>query len=349
MQKLIHLWVVSLLVCGNSVLSQDNTESSNGKLGGYMFGDYFYNAQHSDSAREDLNGFQFRRIYVTYDYAMSDAFSSRFRLEGDQKANASNGKIGVFVKDAYLKWKNVFEGSDALIGISPTPAKVASERIWGYRSLEKTITDLHGIVSSRDIGVDLKGKIDKRGMVNYWLKIGNNSGNRPETDKFKRYYGLLHLKLNSRIEITTYADFASRAVRFDSFDGRSKSNDAFVGAAFAGYTEKDQYSLGLEGFYRTIQNNFRKSQTEALENEGAFGVSAFAWIALVEEVRLVGRYDLFDPNTEVDDDKSSLIIGALDYMPTGKVHLMPNVYIQTYQADIKTDVVARFSFYYLFK
>lgn len=349
MRKLIHFWIIPLIVGWGTSISQEKSENSKGRLSGYMFGDYFYNVQHSDSAKEDLNAFQFRRIYFTYDYSISEWFDSRFRLEADQSANASNGKIGVFVKDAYLRWKNVFEGSDAFIGVSPTPAKVVPERIWGYRSLEKTITDLHGIVSSRDIGFDLKGRIDQRGVLKYWLKIGNNSGNRPETDKFKRFYGLLHFVFNSKIEITTYADFATRATKLDSFDGRSKSNDAFVAAAFAGYTEKDRFSVGLEGVYRSIENNFRKSPAEALENESAFGVSAFAWITLVENVRLIGRYDLFDPNREIDNDETTLIIGALDYMPTKKVHLMPNAYIQVYQADIDTDVVARFSFYYLFK
>lgn len=349
MQRVAYLWIPFLLMCWNPVLSQDEAERPKGKLKGYMFGDYFYNIQHNDSAQEDLNGFQFRRIYFTYDYSISESFDSRFRLEADQKANASNGKIGVFVKDAYLRWKNIFEGSDAFVGISPTPAKVVSERIWGYRSLEKTITDLHGIVSSRDIGVDLKGRLDARGLVNYWFKIGNNSGNRPETDKHKRFYGLLHLKPTSKVEIAGYADYATRVDKFDSFDGRSKSNDALVAAAFGGYTEKDHYSVGLEGFYRSVQNNFRRNPTQALEDESSFGVSAFAWVLLVEKVHLIGRYDFLDPNTRADDDGNSLVIGAIDYMPTKKVHLMPNLRIQIYQADIDTDVVGRFTFYYLFK
>ena len=50
------------------------------------------------------------------------------------------------VKDAWLKWKNIFSGSDLIFGISPTPAFDVSEGAWGHRYLEKTIMDLDGIV-----------------------------------------------------------------------------------------------------------------------------------------------------------------------------------------------------------
>ena len=38
----------------------------------------------NNGANKDLNGFQFRRIYFTTDYAIDETFSARFRLESDQ-------------------------------------------------------------------------------------------------------------------------------------------------------------------------------------------------------------------------------------------------------------------------
>ncbi len=135
-----------------------NTLRAQPKISGLAYGDYFYNAAVSDSTKANLNGFQFRRIYITADFAVSETFDSRFRLETDQSINSNTpgGKLGVMVKDAWLKWKNVFSGSDLIFGISPTPAFDISEAAWGYRSLEKTIMDLRGVVPSRDFGVDLK-------------------------------------------------------------------------------------------------------------------------------------------------------------------------------------------------
>src|SRR5262249_35719349 len=147
----------------------------------------------------------------TYDYDISQKFNTRFRLEADQLANTSNGKIGVFVKEAYLKWKDIFGGSTFGFGIQPTPAFDISEAAWGYRSLEKTIMDLRGIVTREDIALSLRGRLDGDGNINYWVMFGDNSGNTPETDKYKRYYGMLHAKPFKNFQVTAYGDLGARA------------------------------------------------------------------------------------------------------------------------------------------
>ncbi len=333
-----------------SIIAQESQPAPKGKFSGYMFGDYYYNIQQKDTSKKDLNGFQFRRVYFTYDYAIAPNFDTRFRLEDDQAELFSNNKFGVFVKDAYLKWKEVFKGSNLVFGLSPTPTYDASEEAWGYRSLEKTIMDLRGIVPSRDLGIDLKGKITDDGDVNYWLKIGNNSGNTPENDKFKRYYGQLHFKPTPNLQLIASADYDAEAKITDSFDHQAKDNNRVVVSGFVNYKETDKYSFGVEAFYKTAQNNFRPSPAVALENQNTFGVTFFGWGILSDDVRLVGRFDLYDPNTSVDKDGNYLFIGALDYLPSPDVHIMPNIYVQSYQAtSAESDIVARVTMFYLFK
>src|SRR5664279_3914637 len=93
-----------------------------GKFSGYMFGDYYYNVTRdpnigssniaSPAGTTAYQAFQLRRIYFTYDNDISEQFTTRFRLEADQAAATSaptasgdvlpSGKVGVFIKDAYL-------------------------------------------------------------------------------------------------------------------------------------------------------------------------------------------------------------------------------------------------------
>ncbi len=135
-----------------------------------MFGDYFYNILRDStidnlnntglSGIQDLQGFDFRRIYFNYDYTISKQFSTRFRLESQTLVAVNNTLFLTYIKDAYLNWKNIFEGSNFIFGIQPTPAFKVAESYWGYRSLERTIMDLRRIVSSRDLGASLKRTID---------------------------------------------------------------------------------------------------------------------------------------------------------------------------------------------
>ncbi|HYQ85713.1 MAG TPA: hypothetical protein VES59_00575, partial [Bacteroidota bacterium] len=77
---------------------------------------------------------------------------------------------------------------------------------------------------------------------------------------------------------------------------------------------------------------------------------AFAWGEVADGLRLVGRFDLYDPNTSADNDGVSFFLGALDYMPVPEVHLMPNIWVQTYQASgLNSDVVARATVAYFYK
>ncbi len=321
------------------------------KFSGLMFGDLFYNANAINSANKDLNGWQFRRIYFTTDYTISNNFSSRFRLEADQSALSSNNKISTFVKDAWLKWKDVFNGSDLFVGISPTPAFEVSEGAWGYRSLEKTIMDYFGIVSSRDLGIDLKGKLDEKGIVNYWLKLGNNSGNSPESNKYKRYYASFQIKPNDNFMVNLYGDFASYAQRRDPFDGQLKNNSAFVFAGFVNYKQGNSFALGVEGFIRSQQNNYSPlGNLSSLESQTGLGLSFWGKALLTEKVGVVARYDTFDPNTNsaANNDRQGLIIGAIDFKVAPNVSVMPGIEVHTLQGANDSDITPRVTFFWEF-
>ncbi|MBI5660730.1 MULTISPECIES: hypothetical protein [Ignavibacterium] len=363
MKKVV--FVLSILILSNILLAQEVVNK--GRISGYMFGDYFYNAARdtgisslsnvANSGRKDLNGIQLRRIYFTYDYDISESFATRFRLEADQAANTSNNKIGVFVKDAYLQWKDIFRGSDLIFGIQPTPAFEVSEGIWGNRFLEKTIMDLRGIVSSRDLAVTLKGKVDEQGMFKYWLMVGNGSGNSPETDKYKRFYAHIQYTPIKQFTATLYADLKARPNINDpsstSNPPATVANNDLTYALFLGYREKDAYSFGLETFLNPRQNGMLSNGT--LKDKTGMGLSGFASYNFSKELAVVGRYDYYDPNTDSDTkgDSRNWFIFSLNYKPNDKVTISPNVIIETYESipngrSIDASITPRITFFYSF-
>lgn len=345
--SVLSVFFFTLLLVFSASAQDNNATGTVGpvKFSGLMFGDLFYNANAINPANKDLNGFQFKRIYITTDYTINNKFTTRFRME----SSISNGtNIGVYVKDAWLKWKDIFKGSDLIVGMSPTPAFDVSEGAWGYRPLEKTIMDYFGIVSSRDIGIDLKGKFDESGIAKYWLKIGDGSGNKPETDKYKRYYAQLQFNPTKELLLTVYGDYASNPQKKDAFDGQMKNNSAFVAAGFISYSKANAFSLGLEGFIKNQQNNF--STGGALKSQSGFGISVWAKAAISDKVGIVGRYDSYDPNTNsaVINDRQSLMIGAIDFKVAPKVSVIPGVEVHTLQGANDSDVTPRVTFFWEF-
>ncbi|HTR82102.1 MAG TPA: hypothetical protein VMM58_10780 [Bacteroidota bacterium] len=292
------------------------TTFGQGKFSGLAFGDYFYNISADTAmkgtAAKNYNGFQFRRIYFSYDENLSEKFAFRFRTEDDQGEVFANGKIGSFVKDAYLKWMGFFSGSDLTFGMQPTPAFDISEGLWGYRSLEKTIMDLHGVVGSRDIGVSLRGKIDEGGMLGYWVMVGNGaSTGTPETDKYKSYYVNIQAKPVSDLTITLFEGYASTAPGVKGAD-----LDKATTAIFADYGIKANYNVGVELF---SQNQANKAVQQ--------GYSFFGSYFFTPDLSGILRYDIYDPNTsaKVKGDMQNLLIAGVSWAADKNVWFQPHI------------------------
>lgn len=364
----ILLILVACAVGQMPVAAQENNQPK-GKLSGLMFGDYYYNISrdgglsglpNSASASAapgptSMQAFQFRRIYLTYDYSISDQFVTRLRFEADQGSDLLvGGKISDFVKDAYITWKNVFSGSNLTFGIQPPPAYEISEAAWGYRSLEKTLMDLRSIVSSRDQGLSLKGRLAGDGVVNYWMMIGNNSANTPASAKYKRYYAQIHLKPSATLQATLYGDYKAAPDIADPYHaGQSLANGVLTTALFIGSSEKDLYSVGAEGFVQSTSHGIDNGSS--LGTRTGLGLSVFGWYAVRPELAVVARYDHLDPNTDASagGDVREYIIGGIDWKVEQGVSVIPNLLVETYQAPAggkspDASVTARLTVFYTF-
>jgi len=342
-------------------------EVGEGKISGYMFGDYFYNILRDStidnlnntglSGIQDLQGFDFRRIYFTYDYTISDQFSTRFRLESQTLVSVNNTLFVTYVKDAYLNWKNIFKGSNFIFGIQPTPAFGVAEDYWGYRSLERTILDLRRIVGSRDLGASLKGRLTSSGSIKYWLMYGNGSTLATEGDKFKRTYAQVDLQPSEEWRLTLYGDYRFKADKEFSQIDQSFKNDALTTDLFLGYQKKNNFSFGVESFWQVTYNDaIQTTETDyVIQNRNALGVSLFGWYKFTDMLVGVGRYDYYDPNISGDfrGDARNLFIAGLSFILNEKVAIIPNFLFETYEqpedgVTIDPSLTGRITFYFQF-
>jgi len=368
--KQVFATIILLLVCTAFALAQDTAPA--GKFSGYMMGDYYYNMQRdaaytglannaSSSAAPGataMQSFILRRVYFTYDNDISQQFTSRFRLEADQGTDVlTSGKIGVFVKDAYLRWKNIFSGSDLIFGIQPPPTYDVSEAAWGYRYLEKTIMDLRGIYGSRDVGLSLKGKLVESGMFNYWVMVGKNAGNTPATtNKYNRYSVQLHVKPIAGLQATLYFDYYDAADKADPFNkGSFVGNAMSTMALFVGYAQPNSFNLGLEAFNQSTANGYTAPGATSLSSLSKTGISGWASVNFTSDIAAVVRYDNYDPNTNSASvgDVRNYIIGGVAFKLNKNVSITPNVLYETYEAPSggsspDASVTARVTFYYNF-
>ncbi|MGB9913437.1 MAG: hypothetical protein ACPLRO_08730 [Candidatus Kapaibacteriota bacterium] len=363
---LFRRFIYSFVLCcffANYAFTQEILER--GRFSGYMFGDYYYNILRDKNVAslpfaifkdpQDQNGFEFRRIYFTYDYQISEQFNSRLRFEIEQSTLATNSKIAPFLKDAYIQWKDIFKGSNLTFGLQPTPSFDISEYVWENRHIEMTIIDLYGFIGSRDFGVSLKGKIDNKGIVNYWFLFGNGSGVRPELDKYKTLYGNILLKLNDKI--WTYLNYHHKFSKPKDnvfSNGNLLSTDEDLFSFFLSYYQKDIFKFGVEAFVNYLRNNIKDSTNQTYLNRSIFGITVFGIYYFSPKYNLVLRYDFFDPNIEKNfsKDRRNIFYLGLNYKPVKKVSITPAVLVETFESQnnssYKPSVTARLIFFYIF-
>ena len=324
MQRVIAAFS-AVLVLGLGAM--ETAQAAEGKLKGYMFGDYYYIVSGMD---EKQNAFQFRRIYFTYDQKWDDRFSGRLRTEANDAGFGEGGKMVPAVKDAYLKYKR---GNHAIsAGIVGTPTWNGSEKAWGYRSVEKTIMDLNKIGSSRDEGILLKSNLDGDGRFGLQVMVANGNSNKSEVDNHKKYYGLLSFAPSDGVVATAYADLQTRP----------GDRDKNTLGLFVGKQGKDLHG-GIEAYLQTT------GAGSGGDDVTGQGVSVFAAKRVGEKTKVFARADVVDPNTDVDDDGHNVLIVGIDTEPTKGIHIMPNIWIKSYQASgVDATVMPRITAFFKF-
>lgn len=315
-------------VCALFILSGGYSTSSYAqqsfKVGGLAYFDYYYLFSSPISDDEGDNGFTYRRLYITTDYRISDAFSTRARLEANDKTVIDDGPMP-FVKDLYLRWSSE-SGHDVIFGVTSPPAFDFSEEYWGYRSLEKTILDLYGVVSSRDMGIRVEGPVLPGKLLNYAVMIGNNNGVKPENDRHKRFYAQLRFNPEGRIVGSAGFDYAE-------YSGETEYGITWNG--FLGLVNRS-YRVGVEGFAH------RRGLDGGTEDDRG-GVTVFSAVSLAKSWEIVGRFDRVWDEDVGPDLSSTLYILGIAFQPHDQVRFIPNVEVSKYDTENAATASARFT------
>ncbi len=384
--------IIFLLFVSLPAFSQSNDSAFKRKaeVWGYAFGDYYYKA-HADKLErgvhqywrieEGRNAFQIRRIYLGGTYKIHPKFTAELLLAAEDNITDSHGittgdltkndKLTFYIKLANIRWKNVWKGTDLIIGQVGTPAfSTMVDPVWSYRCIERTLTDMRR-TPSYDLGIALQGKFDP-GTDNfgYNIMVGNGTGARPENNKFKWFYGELYAKLlNKKLILDLYADYN----RIDWQQGFHHSHNMVKG--MVGYTTP-VFTAGVEAFI-----NFRQEDVVVTKNNfsdtadsRATGISLFARGSIrKDKLNYFIRLDHFNPDTKISAIKNETYTGlsasyepnnneyfftaGLDFTPVKNVHFIPNVWFTKYvskRADVTdnmksgNDLVYRVTFFYQF-
>ncbi len=316
-------------VINNDSLYQAGTPNT-GRVWGYVFGDFYYKGDGDSLNRgganqytglpQGRNSFQFRRVYLGYDYNISNKFSAELLLAAEDNFPAynpptsgaasgdltANGKETFFIKLANVRWKGIWKGTDLIIGEQGTPSfSMMSEKIWNYRSIERTVADIRR-TPSYDMGAGLQGTFDpKTKRFGYNLLVATGNSDKPSSNSFKWFYGdIWGTFLDKKLFVDLYADYE----RLNWAPGWHHDRQMIKG--FVAYNTPI-FTIGVEGYINTIRQDAKATLLTPVGahladtiNTSARGLSLFLHGDITpNKLRWFARVDTYNPNHNVNNDK----------------------------------------------
>lgn len=279
------------------------------ELSGAGWAVYRYRLEDADTtnAARDYNSFDIDRVYVSGAYAVDDRMKWVTTLEAANKA----GVLSLFLKKAYLQVKDPFHwaGSTLWFGQFDHQFVVPQEKVWGLRSVAKVGLDEYLGVASSLVGAGV-GSTLANGQLDWAVTIGNERPyNKESTDKYKTGLARVTVKPVASGAAKNFRLMAGVQVNADKPKASDNQNTLFM---LFPHWQTDALTLGLE--YDLLKDKHVVAGTggaskKVTTDSQLLGVMASARVT--ERLRLFGRVESYDPNTDGKKDALTRVLAGV--------------------------------------
>lgn len=277
------------------------------KMGGVIFAHYEYvlsDFLSNGTRADDRNEFDVSRVYLNAASKLDDRMDVFGQLETNlsSRDNTSNQ---TFLKQAWLRWNEVYRGASARAGLVPLPWRGFEESIWKHRFVAKTMEDEQGLTPATDRGVVLNGKIP---FMDYDVIIANGEGvgargtTGNETNKHKDYAG--------RISVSPFKEGSLKGFKVSGLLHKGKKMDNWPrDRVFSSVSYECGRFNVFGGYFTSRDGNGVTTGTDTVRGRG---ISLYTNVNLSEAYVVFLRLDKWDPNKDVDNDARRHFIGGVE-------------------------------------
>ena len=291
-----------------------NAQAPTVTVGGVGYAQYVY--QLKDTAGH-LNNFDVTRAYINV--VGKFAYGVTTRVTPDIYRN-TDGSLAFRLKYAFVTW-TPNDGKSPLtfkIGQIHTPFIDWEEHLWDYRMQGPVALERAGFMSSADFGAGIDGMW---GYDRFNFQVGVYNGenyNKAPGDKRKDLMGRASFRLLSTDEggrdgglrLTAYAQYGTPT------SGGSRQR-------YLGMLSYRSKLLTLAG--EAVATKDSVTDPASLEKKGRL-LSFFGVLRVPKSgFQVIARFDSFDPNTEVSDDRTNRFIGGIAYQISGNLRVLADI------------------------
>jgi hypothetical protein len=336
MKKFVIAGLFILTICAATTMAAETT------VHGRLFAHWMMNM--SDGAGS-YNDFGLSRAYVDVNSKLSDYTSVRITTDL-RDAGGFNGYT-IILKYAYMDWKPKFANDmvNLRFGLQPTMYVDRMLGIWGRRYIISNITNDRDMLTSADLGVSAMANLGpdkKTAQIGFGILNGTEYTNTTELNKQKdfNFFAAVSPLLNN-------PDFENTMLVGQAYMGTQ--NRLLAVGEKASDWKKQLFSVGGKLAYRgTLDigfdvNMMSEGRGVGIDDRKSSAMSFFGTLYLEDLVadgapmlrtlNLFGRFDIYDRNTDVDNDGENLMIGGVECNPIKGVKASLNLQSTSYEND----------------
>ena len=269
------------------------------------------------------SGFEVARGYFVWSHQFTSNIGTKFNVDlySSDKDSDANG-AGLKLKAAYVEFGGIVP--DAKIKVGLIKHYFGTVYDYDYRIIQKDPADKYGYAASADYGIALDGHIPS-GWGNYQLAIYNGEGYKHppgENDNNYEFLGNIRFIPLSGITIGGTVDFTKNddPASTDPADP-DKLSDLKIATVFRGVFGPVDLRAQYLMFNQEIGSDF--------DNIKGSVISIMPSVSFLENFEVIARYDINDPNSDTDDDETTLIGGGINYALSQDSKGKANVRLQT--------------------
>jgi hypothetical protein len=260
--------------------------------------------------KHDFTVFDINRAYFGVRQEVGQKLAARVLFDAGRSTD--NTRQWVYVKNAFLEWKNPAPGMKVQAGMIPTPYVGYTERFWGHRFASKAFAEQFALLSSADFGFGAQGT-HARGLVDWSAAVINGEGYAsPELDGSKAFQGRVSVdplaaggKMN--LVITGFGSYGTASPDTDQLtDGDQEGKARTQYAAALGY--KMDWFLAWAEYDASTQDEVT-----------AAGYSATLMPRIPKILNVYARIDHFDPDGDTEKDAADRLLAGVSHEFTPKM------------------------------
>jgi hypothetical protein len=303
---------------------------ANADIYGYFWTRYTYENPTTPEVDENANYFSIERGYVRWKTSTKPV-SVAATVDISMKRKATNASDwNVRLKYAQANWtlpgiSNSLPDFQAIIGLQKTYFGVIDK--WEYHIIEKSLEDAEKKINSAELGLTFWGYLPNGfGTIAASAYNGNGYAEAVEDNLWKDLSFDLSVIPLPGVMVKGSAWLGKKNAVIDTVG----TTEEVAKNRYAGVLQIMRGPLTVMGEYLYCMDGVYNA-----DDIVSWGAMGYVEYAVSGDVSLLGRYDYFDPNNDVENNAHSRIIGGINWKVSESLLWQNNYQIEMYEDDAR--------------